>query len=849
MKVSLSEPKKLPEFQSSELWKWNSSKSVELNPNQRRNQGDISQSSLRKREIWLEPATTKAYSLQPHRLATFTEQVASWKVPLNNSRHQKAHAIASLPDDSIHVLTSRPMVLHSFSSIHGNNRIHRTQEIESQYMQWETNPVLTTRPNDNELVIFLPSSDLSIILNPTTSSGGKVFCATLPDGALNGHVGESSARRGSKKGSFQRWFTAPFSSEEWRHVTDASNPGCLLRYRTGSTYVQMLDYESYRFVSMNLQEHGIEDIVHIQPMKRNSWLIQTTNESQIFTLEEADSKFELREATVEESTEFLGRTRHSLFPRGLATTGDHMIHPEAVLQKLNLDSTNSAHVLSSYREIDQPRWGIHGAWSVDEGKILVNTKADEAILDMEVTYPSSHLSKRVSIRGSETAAINGERNKVTGNTDSSLPPVVGGASVHEGKRFVTLEEDGDLRVWQLDLAEIESDLNMWQQMFGVGGTSDPSKRITLKVDGQESVPKTGLDAPKHGKEDPDNTPHVGGNTWAGGTGGSDTAGLGGRGGPYRLDKGHPVHQISQAKKDEVSAEARAKARAMAEEALASRLNEIDMSEKEWEAYQRYFSRVEQESSQLRSVLDNLESFAQERTWIRHQSSGELDDAKLVDGVTGERLIYKRRGMSNSPFQEWQQSKPKRILFVMDVSGSMYRFNGQDGRLERVLETSLMIMESFAGFENRFDYAIMGHSGDSAEIPFVEFSNPPQDRKERLKVLQKMVAHSQYCMSGDHTVEAIQHATQRVVEADADDYFVFVVSDANLERYNISPRRLGRQLIADPRVKANAIFIASFADEADRILRELPANRGYVCLDTTDLPKLFKKIFTSAFGTQ
>jgi hypothetical protein len=46
-----------------------------------------------------------------------------------------------------------------------------------------------------------------------------------------------------------------------------------------------------------------------------------------------------------------------------------------------------------------------------------------------------------------------------------------------------------------------------------------------------------------GKIDPKNTPHVGGNTWAGGTGGRDTAGLGGRGGPYRLDAGHDVHQV------------------------------------------------------------------------------------------------------------------------------------------------------------------------------------------------------------------------------------------------------------------------------------------------------------------
>ena len=42
-----------------------------------------------------------------------------------------------------------------------------------------------------------------------------------------------------------------------------------------------------------------------------------------------------------------------------------------------------------------------------------------------------------------------------------------------------------------------------------------------------------VDSPKHGKIDADNAPNVGGNTWAGGTGGRDTAGLGGKGGPYR----------------------------------------------------------------------------------------------------------------------------------------------------------------------------------------------------------------------------------------------------------------------------------------------------------------------------
>ena len=51
--------------------------------------------------------------------------------------------------------------------------------------------------------------------------------------------------------------------------------------------------------------------------------------------------------------------------------------------------------------------------------------------------------------------------------------------------------------------------------------------------------------------DEKNAPHVGGNTWAGGTGGRDTAGLGGKGGPYRLDAGHDVYQLSDEEKNSV----------------------------------------------------------------------------------------------------------------------------------------------------------------------------------------------------------------------------------------------------------------------------------------------------------
>lgn len=62
--------------------------------------------------------------------------------------------------------------------------------------------------------------------------------------------------------------------------------------------------------------------------------------------------------------------------------------------------------------------------------------------------------------------------------------------------------------------------------------------------------------------DPTGNPHVGGNTWQGGSGGADTAGLGGKGGPYRMDSGNPVHQMNEANKADISAEVKTAAREM-----------------------------------------------------------------------------------------------------------------------------------------------------------------------------------------------------------------------------------------------------------------------------------------------
>ena len=58
-------------------------------------------------------------------------------------------------------------------------------------------------------------------------------------------------------------------------------------------------------------------------------------------------------------------------------------------------------------------------------------------------------------------------------------------------------------------------------------------------------------------------------------------------------------------------------------------------------------------------------------------------------------------LSSFPQMGSPQQKPKRLRLVVDVSGSMYRFNGVDGRLERSMEAVCMVMEAFENYEEKF----------------------------------------------------------------------------------------------------------------------------------------------------
>lgn len=96
---------------------------------------------------------------------------------------------------------------------------------------------------------------------------------------------------------------------------------------------------------------------------------------------------------------------------------------------------------------------------------------------------------------------------------------------------VTLDSYGSIRFFELDTSSLTTSLSSWKQLMGLPTSQNINGELQRQRDIEgTSKPRFGVDKPKHGKEDEKNEPHVGGNTWAGGTGGSDTAGLGGRGG-------------------------------------------------------------------------------------------------------------------------------------------------------------------------------------------------------------------------------------------------------------------------------------------------------------------------------
>jgi hypothetical protein len=217
-----------------------------------------------------------------------------------------------------------------------------------------------------------------------------------------------------------------------------------------------------------------------------------------------------------------------------------------------------------------------------------------------------------------------------------------------------------------------------------------------------------------------------------------------------------------------------------------------------------------------------------------------------------------------------QAKPKHLHFLLDASASMARGDAMDGRLRRMAATAALLMEALHGFEHKFVYSLTAHSGSTAELPLLEAGSPPATSDERARVVGSLFSHassaasgqrsrslerggvskpSAAChhlpnMAGDHSMEAARRAIEAAAAVDADDRYVFLLSDANLGRYDVSPDALGAVLRSDPHVRAYAIFVAE-PQAAKWLAEQLPFGRGFAVHEVARLPAVMREIFTHA----
>ncbi|CAL4081731.1 unnamed protein product, partial [Meganyctiphanes norvegica] len=790
------------------------------------------------------------------RAAVFSEQHSYWPIPIYESATVTDIAVTTKGtddslDDSVHIATVTPVALYSVVPRGGKSSLR--QVLLHDLFPWRGGPdprlYLTDLP-DGRLALHDETSNTFMLFNLDTGMLYRVQQSSFLEEAADHIIKKFSAKSGPD-GFF-------------RMCKDEAKFGRLALFEVNGGRLVFLDFNTDLLHSINLPLK-ISSIHNLGGENRNQWLvIDRTGDKWILKGEPNDPcPYALHPinqvSNNDEKTP--GKTVTHLHSDNLS---DFVIST-ALKQKISSPSrllapTDSlAAITVGFPELDYSsneyyHWPRTGFGPVARGP---NPSPTTAIL------PDAGQIVRVTDTAPENAWGGGapplncagylEVTDLVNHSLSYVPVPRASEGSHysswvrrhaekvliapaSGQGVATVDHGGVVRLWQTGTEGLRHALSEWQKMIG-----HDTGNLRLEVE-----KSSGLDvsSPKHGKEDPENTPHVGGNTWAGGTGGRDTAGLGGKGGPYRLDAGHDVTQLPQWEKDAVPEEVRKAAREMGQKAFKERLKEIQMSEYDAGLYEKFSDGVKTQVKSLRGILSSLQAKGKERQWLKHRSSGELDDTKLIEGLAGERNIYRQR-REEEPEVGAPMTRPKRLRVVVDVSGSMYRFNGHDGRLERELEVVLMVMEAFEGFENKFQYEIYGHSGEDDSVPLVRFDRLPCNNKERLDILKTMQAHSQFCLSGDHTLEAARNAVQELGKVDADEKFVILLSDANLERYGIHPRSLTNILTSDPNVNTFAIFIGSLGNQADRLTQALPAGRSFVCLNLKSLPQIMQSIFTSA----
>ncbi|XP_061647340.1 von Willebrand factor A domain-containing protein 8 isoform X2 [Phyllopteryx taeniolatus] len=696
------------------------------------------------------------------RASSFNEEKASWQIPID-----QVNIICDVvtKDDTLYVATCNPVTLYSMKESGETIRCVELHDVFPGTISGVWQPFVTVAslggPLDGQAVLHEQQSNTVLHVDVATGAVRRLVMSA---------DGERTPGRAS------HWWSGKEAQGEYKMCRDFAHKNWLLFYKEDGNRLEVLDVLEGRVHAISLPVN----LKSVFLVAEDRWLLLESKTDKKFLLTKptrtaAEESGVCRLHGVDEDGVSSGQGAAGAGDRSVpqmlsrdqlpdehlsAALGQKIVSPNRVMADAGTfarivvgfpELTSPNEVYSFQRTVDLsqmearafPRGGLRTTAAkqsncvslLSAGQVVRALPPSEVPLKqlypegvgpptaaayLEVTDLNSKKVKYIPVPGSTSASPYANWLSKVSETDVLMAPLASGG-------VVTVDAGGRARLWETGTDALRRSLTEWRKM--IGSEDGRPVQITVQRD-------SGLDvsAPKHGKVDTTDAPHVGGNQWAGGTGGRDTAGLGGKGGPYRLDAGHKVFQVSQAEKDAVPEHVRRAAREMAEKAFRDRLKEIDMSEYDATTYERFSSAVRKQVQSLRIILDALQAKAKERQWLKNQALGELDDAKIIDGLTGERAIYKRRGELD-PEPGTPQQKPKRLRVLVDVSGSMYRFNGVDGRLERSMEAVCMVMEALESYEHKFKYDITGHSGDGYDIELVRADKVPKNNKQRLQVIK------------------------------------------------------------------------------------------------------------------
>ena len=99
---------------------------------------------------------------------------------------------------------------------------------------------------------------------------------------------------------------------------------------------------------------------------------------------------------------------------------------------------------------------------------------------------------------------------------------------------------------------------------------------------------------------------------------------------------------SREMQDELSEEVKQATQALKKEEWAKYLKQLEMSEMDFDKYEKYKDAVKTEIRELRVTLEGLEAKQSERVWLKNQSTGDIDDNKIIDALTGMHDVMKTR---------------------------------------------------------------------------------------------------------------------------------------------------------------------------------------------------------------